>query len=376
MASLSTPRLISSETSRAKVHVDWFLVLAVSILMIAGLLSLFSVDSARSGPPQFKKQILNTIIGIAPFLLFFKIGPGFWRKAAPYLYGVNIALLLAVFKLGVTVKGATRWLNIGPLQFQPSEVAKLIAVLTLAAFFAGRQDRIDKPSTFFLSFLYLAPPLILVFKQPHLGATLVLLTIWLSVSLAAGVKMRYIFGTVLAAVLVMVVAIKVPGVLSQYQLDRVSGLFEKDEQGKGYQALRAQIAFGVGGVLGTGFRQGEQKAGGYIPEQHNDFIFTVIGEEGGLVGCTIILSAFGLLFYRIWLIMFRAAEPYYRMLAGGVLAIIGFHAIANIGMNLQLLPVVGLWLPFLSSGGTAIWLCLACVGLLLNIQMRERESLF
>jgi rod shape determining protein RodA len=136
------------------------------------------------------------------------------------------------------------------------------------------------------------------------------------------------------------------------------------------------LAFGVGGIEGTGFRNGEVKKGGFIPEQHNDFIFTVIGEEGGLIGCTLVLAGFGFFFFRAWLIMFRATEPFYKMMAVGIMGTLAFHAIVNMGMNLQILPVVGLWLPFMSYGGTAMWLCLSCVALLLNIKRHERPVLF
>ncbi|MFN8221055.1 MAG: FtsW/RodA/SpoVE family cell cycle protein [Fimbriimonadales bacterium] len=357
-------------------RIDFWMVLAVAFLMLVGFLSIYSVDYVKSGSGQFKKQVINTLIGLGPFALFYFVDPSMWRRAAKGIYVANVLILLLVLKMGSTVKGATRWIEIGPLQFQPSELAKLFMVLTMASFFASRLDRIDKISTYALSFLHLAVPLILVYKQPHLGASLVLVTIWLAISLAAGVRLRFVFGSVLAVVMALGIAFSIPGVLSDYQKNRVIGLFEKDEKGKGYQALRAQIAFGVGGLTGTGYLQGQQKQGGFIPEQHNDFIFTVIGEEGGLAGCTMVLAAFGLLFYRIWLVLFEAAEPYYRMVAAGILGLLAFHTIANIGMNLQLLPVVGLWLPFLSSGGTAMWLCLACIGLLLNIHSRRRESMF
>jgi rod shape determining protein RodA len=149
-----------------------------------------------------------------------------------------------------------------------------------------------------------------------------------------------------------------------------------DRQGKNWQTDRAEIAFGVGGVSGAGFGNGQQKAGHFIPEQHNDFIFTVVGEEGGLIGCTLVLAAFGFFFFRVFLIMHLATDPFYRMIAAGIFAILGFHTFVNIAMVLQIVPVVGLWLPFLSYGGTALWLCMACVGLLLNIRRREKPLLF
>lgn len=366
----------SSRQARIPRPTDGWLILAVLALLAVGLMSLYSVDHARPELGQFRKQVMNTLIGIIPFSLFYFVEPSFWRRAASVLYGFNLAVLTFVLVKGSTIKGATRWIDVGPMQFQPSEMAKLFTILTLASFFATRTDRVRTFGTFALSFVHVAIPLALIFKQPHLGASLVLLTIWLAICLAAGVRVRFVVGSIVTAVVALGLAFSVPGVMSSYQKDRVRAMFIHDEQGDSYQTERAKIAFGVGGLTGTGYLQGSQKKGGFIPEQHNDFIFTVIGEEGGLFGCTLVLCAFGLLFYRMWLIMFQSVEPYYRMVAAGLLGLLAFHTLANLGMNLQLLPVVGLWLPFLSSGGTAIWLCLACIGLILNIHARRRESIF
>jgi rod shape determining protein RodA len=356
---------------------DWWLLAATLLMLSIGLVSLYSVTFGRDQPGIFYRQVVRIIIGLGPFAVFWLINPGFWQKIVRPLYVINVVMLALVLALGSTGGGAQRWLQIGPLEFQPSELAKLLTVLTLAAFFAGRQKHIKKISTFALSFVHIAVPLLLIFKQPHLGGALVILAIWLSISVIVGVPSRFILTAIALALGAFVFAYNTPGLLKPYHKSRINALIMGgDEQGNAYQAVRAQIAFGVGGVMGTGLGNGEQKQAGYIPLQHNDFIFTVIGEEGGLIGCTLVLGAFGFFFYRVWLVMFRATEPFHRMLAAGILGILAFHTIVNIGMNLQLLPVVGLWLPFLSAGGTAMWLCLACVGLLLNIRSRERPILF
>ncbi len=153
-------------------------------------------------------------------------------------------------------------------------------------------------------------------------------------------------------------------------------MFSNDSKKGNYQTDRAEIAFGVGGVSGTGYLKGEQKMGHFIPEQNDDFIFTVIGEEGGLIGCTLVLAAYGFFFYRLWLVMFFASDPYYKMIVGGLFASLGFHMFVNIAMVLHIVPVVGLWLPFLSYGGSAMWMCMSAVALALNIRARERPILF
>jgi rod shape determining protein RodA len=335
---------------------------------------------------QFPKQVLNVALGLVPFGILLAVNPRVWLRHASVLYLANLGLLVMVLLAGKQLKGAQRWVELGPIQFQPSEMAKLLIVLTLAAFFATRQDSIHRLSTFVLSLAHVVVPLLLILRQPHLGAALVVLVAWLAICLVARVPLKFVGGAFgIAAALVLVVFL-VPNVssafLHDYQQSRVDSMRERilggaaDEQGSDYQIVRAQLAFGSGGVMGAGFLRGEQKRGGFIPDQHTDFIFTVIGEEFGLIGCALVLGLFGLFFYRIWLVLLHATEPFSRMVVGGILAVLAFHAIVNIAMVLQLLPVVGLWLPFLSYGGTAMWLCMGSVALVLNIRMREKPLLF
>lgn len=363
---------------RAKLprHFDWWLLSSAVVLLAIGLMSLFSVDSSLANGAHFKKQILYVSVGIVPLLIMYFVEPNFWRRFAKPLYVVNVILLALVLFLGHSAGGSQRWIQIGQFAFQPSELAKLLTTLTLASFFASRQGRIEQFSTFALSFLHVLVPLLLIFTQPHLGATLVVIIAWLSISLAAGVPLKYLIGTFVLVILALAMAIRIPGLLHSYQRERVRAMFHANQKGNAYQAMRAQIAFGAGGVTGAGYMHGTQKQLHYIPEQHTDFIFTVIGEEGGLIGCTLVLIAYSALFYRIWLLTVTAQDPFFRSIAAGLLGIISFHTIVNLAMNLQLLPVVGLWLPFMSYGGSAMWLCMASVGLLLNIKRREKPVLF
>jgi rod shape determining protein RodA len=379
MAGISTsPTARAGEQRRPRF--DAWLLLSTLVLTTIGLMSLYSEGTARDGGSDFRKQLVFAVIGLAPFLIFATIHPKVWLRGSHVLYAINVVALLAVRFLGSTKKGAERWIELGPIQFQPSEMAKLLTVITLSAFYATRQESIRQLSTFLKSFLHILPILILILMQPHLGAAMVIVISWFAISLVSGVQVKHL-GAALAVFLALAGAVlTIPAVSSKvlhgYQQDRIQGLSGKDSKGKNWQTERAEIAFGVGGVVGTGYLKGEQKAGHFIPEQHNDFVFTIIGEEGGLVGCTLVLAAFGFFFYRVWLVMFMASEPFYKMIAGGIFAALFFHTFVNIAMVLQLVPVVGLWLPFLSYGGTALWLCMACVGLLLNVRKREKPLLF
>ncbi len=358
-------------------RIDWLLVLSAAILMLVGLMSLYSEGWHKEHGGNFGKQVFNVVVGIVPFAFFLLVHPKMFKKYSHAIYIVNVFMLAIVLtRLGFHEMGAQRWITLGPIRFEPSELAKLFTVFTLASFFADRQDSIRKFSTFGLSFLHVAVPAALIFKQPHLGAALVMLAIWLAMSITAEVPMQFIVGFVAIALVLFGFIWATPGVLNDYQRKRVEGLLQKNDKDSGYQTLRSEIAFGAGGVSGEGFLRGEQKQARFIPEQHNDFIFTVVGEEGGLIGCSLVLLAYGFFFFRVWLVMLDATDPYYKMLIAGLIGMLAFHMTVNLGMILQLLPVVGLWLPFLSYGGTAMWLCMSCVALLLNIRRHERPVLF
>lgn len=349
---------------------DWGLVAASLVLVGFGLLSLYSRGIGRSDG-ILEKQLIRMAVGIVPFLIFYLVDPSWLRRTSWGLYVVNLGLLLMVLVAGDRGGGAQRWLNIGPLEFQPSEMSKLLLVITIAAFFANRSQHTDRLSTFILSIVHLVPPVMLVFAQPHLGATLVLVTAWVAICILAKVPWRFLFG-ILAIFVVLAAAVwSIPGILKDYQRGRIEAMRVDDVHGKDYQQTRAAIALGSGGVTGAGFLRGEQKAGRFIPAQHTDFVFTIVGEEGGLVGASLVLAAFAFFFYRLWRLMVTEPDPFRHFVLGGIFAVLAFHTVANLGMNVGLTPVVGLWLPFMSYGGTAMWLVMACVALALNIGRRQ-----
>ena len=375
LAGLSPMPGYGSEQRRVP-KVDWLLVIATLFLIGIGMMSLYSEGYTHDNGANFKKQLLNTAIGLLPFSVFAFTPPIIWRRAVNFIYGLNIVTLLAVFVVGAHTKGAERWIQAGPIQFQPSEMAKILTVLTLAAFYANRQHLMQKPSTFWLGLLHISVPFALILSQPHLGAAMVILVSWIAISLVAGVPAKNfaLFG---AALVLVVGVLGFSGkLLHSYQVERLLGMTSHESKGKSWQTDQAEIAFAVGGVTGVGFLHGERKAGHFVPEQHDDFIFTVMGEEGGLIGCTLVLAAYGFFFYRLWLVMLQATDPSYKMIVAGLFAALSFHTFVNIAMVLHILPVVGLWLPFISYGGTAMWMCMSSVALALNIRKRERPLLF
>lgn len=379
MASLGHDSAYVVDPNRTNKRFDVWLFVSAVILLGFGLLSLYS-QGYKNRDTQFPKQLFNAVVGLGPFFLMFAVKPRVWMRLARPLYVFNVLLLAAVLLVGSSKFGAQRWIQLGPIQLQPSEIAKLLTVLTLASFFASRQDQIDRWQTFALSALHIAVPAFLIFKQPHLGGAAVIVVIWLAIATIAQVPAKFLLTAIGVLLLGATLILSVPALRSKflhgYQNDRIGAMTKMDRQAADYQTWRAEIAFGVGGLSGSGFLKGEQKASNVIPFQYNDFVITVLGEEGGLIGCLIVLGCFAFFFYRLWLAMWGSSEPFHRMIAAGVLALLAFHTLVNLAMVTGLIPVVGLWLPFFSAGGTALWLCMACVGLVLSARRQERPVLF
>jgi rod shape determining protein RodA len=348
--------------------------MATAALLAAGLITLYSIDHGH-GTAHFRNQLINAGIGAAVFFACYKTRTQWWRVLVWWIYGASVAMLAAVPVIGVEINNAVRWLEVGPIQFQPSEIAKIGLILVLADFFARRWQRRHEFSTFAISAAIAAVPAGLHALQPHLGGAVGMMVIWFAVTLVAGVSWRILLGTV-GAFLALAVGLYVSGALPSHAYDRIEAMTSEDPQGSNWQKERALIAVGNGGVLGTGYLNGDQKAAGYVPEVENDFAFTVVAEEGGLVGSLLLLGAFAFFLSRVWFVSYRSSKPFGQLFAAGVLGLLGFHIVVNLGMVLGLTPVVGLWLPFISQGGTALWLCLAMVGILTGLSHDESSKFF
>lgn len=343
------------------------------LLVLLGTLAIFSV-SRSDDPGLFKRHLMLMAIGAVPFAVFFVTPPSLLRRLSAVFYILNLLMLGGALAKGQSEGGAQRWLNVGPIQFQPSEMTKILVVLTLATFFAVRQDQISKLSTFVLSFLHVLPSLLLVFMQPHLGATIAIVVAWLSISVVAYVPWKYILITIAGAVGLFIFAINTPGILREYHYRRMREMFIASNAQDRYQQFQAEVAIGTGGIEGKGFLKGDRKQSGSVPVQSTDFIVTVPAEENGFIGISLLMVAFGAFFFRGWQLALQMQDRYSRMVTIGCLSMLGFHLIVNLSMNTGLGPVVGLWLPFISYGGTALWLTLSCVGVILNLSIRAEEE--
>ncbi len=354
---------VSLRRPKGHQHDPWLLVSA-GLLTVTGFLAIYSVT-----PRAAFKQMIFAALGVLVFLVFNRVKLDWWRSVATPLYVLNLLMLTATLFVGSSVGVAQRWIQIGSFQFQPSELSKVLLAITLAAYFANRQDKVTHVSTLVGAILHLAPVLFLIYAQPHLGATLAVLFMGVAAAIYAGVPWKF-FPLVTACTVLLGVALwTTPGLMSEYQKNRGKDLWTKvvkkevDRKGKDWQTTNSIIAIGSGGVSGEGYLNGPQKELGLIPVQESDFVFSVIGEEGGFIGSVTVLALFGFFVYRVWLRAFRARTAMGRITSGALLAVLVFHFVVNMAMVLSIGPVVGLWLPFVSSGGTALWMCFASVGL-------------
>lgn len=368
--------------------VDWLLVALVTALALLGLVLVASATQARLGDrPSWlfvTKQATFMVAGLALAVVLAFSDPAVIQRAAPYLYVVNLALLLAVRLFGRETLGAQRWLQVGPADVQPSEFSKLILIVTLAALIARWERGVDGWLAFFKAGLYVLPPFGLVLIQPDLGTSLVYVAIFMGMAYAGGMagwRVVAVGGLGLGTAIGWIVAhlrYGVPILLKEYQLRRLIVFTnpEVDPLGAGYHVLQSEIAIGSGGLTGRGLFSGSQNQLNYLPEQHTDFIFSVLGEELGFVGAALVICCYLAILWRAARAMAEARDRYCSLLAGGIISMLVFHVLVNVGMTMGVMPVAGVPLPFLSYGGSSLLTNSAAIGLLLNVGMRRRKILF
>jgi rod shape determining protein RodA len=334
---------------------------------------------AQGANPQgfLYRHVFNIVIAAVLMLAAARLDARLLRLFGPVVYLASLAGLLAVFAVGSTINGAKAWIRLGGgFEVQPSEFMKLGLIVGMAVLFAqraGERDEEQPPGTkdVLLAMGLIAVPLALIMVQPDLGSAMVLGCAAFGVLIAAGVRARWTVGLIVVGVLVVVIALK-SGVLQPYQLDRFKTFTDpnRDVKGVAYNVTQAHIAIANGGLFGTGLFSGPQTNGGFVPEQRTDFIFSVAGEEFGLVGGGVVIALFGLLCWR-GLRIAREADDAGRLVAVGVVCWLAFQAFQNIGMNLGLTPVTGVPLPFVSYGGSSMFAQGLALGLLQAVHRRS-----
>jgi rod shape determining protein RodA len=351
-------------------HLNWGLILLVSTAASIGFAMLYSAANADL-EPWASRQMARFALGVVLMLVTALIDIRFWLRMAYPIYGVCLLLLAAVEIAGSIGMGAQRWIDLGFIQLQPSEVMKIALILALARWFHGVEaEDVSKPRSLAVPLALMLAPTAMVMRQPDLGTAMMLLAcggvmLWL-----VGVRM-WIFAAVAAAV---VAAVPVAWqFLHSYQKDRILTFLnpENDPLGAGYHILQSKIALGSGGVFGKGFLGGTQSHLNFLPEKQTDFIFTMLAEEFGLVGGVAVIGLYGLLIAYGTYIAWRSRSQFGRLLALGLTTNFFLYVFINIAMVMGVLPVVGVPLPLISYGGTAMLTVLIGFGLTMSVWLHR-----
>ena len=372
-----------SQSSSYLRRMDWVLVGAALALSVIGSLLVWSATQgklAETGldPQSFlKKNLINIVVGIAFAVLISRFDYRLLRAYTPILWGASILGLILVLVHGSRINGAKAWIALPAGQsVQPAEFAKIAIILGMAMILSEKRDAENEPRDIDVAFALgvAGIPIALILLQPDLGTVMVIATIVFGIIAVSGAKARWLIGILVGGALVAFVAIQV-GILKQYQLDRLTAFTDPSQNGRttGYNTQQARIAIGSGGMFGTGLFHGPQTQGHFVPENQTDFVYSVAGEELGFVGAALIILLLGVILWRAIRIALRASDLFGRLVATGVATWIAFQAFENIGMNLGIMPVTGVPLPWVSYGGTSMFASWLAIGLLVNVHLRAQE---
>jgi rod shape determining protein RodA len=350
---------------------DWVLLTCLLCLAVLGMITLYAAVH-QGGAGLWQRQFMYWGLGLLVFLILCFVPLRILGLSCWPLYMLALLLLILVPLLGDVQMGARRWLHLGAINLQPSEIMKWALMLVMANWFATREARSAVDLGFAL--LLFVIPAALIVNQPDLGTTIVILFATTAMLIAAGLPWRWFGMAVIAAFAAIPVLWHF---MHGYQKKRVLTLLDpqSDPLGAGYHVIQSTIAIGSGGLFGKGFLQGTQARLHFLPEQHTDFIFSVLAEEGGFIAATLLLLLYAILITRILVISQRAHSRFASLICIGVAAIFMLYIVVNIGMVSGLLPVVGLPLPFISYGGSALVTMLAALGLVMRVFIESKDNI-
>lgn len=357
-----------------------FVTIGVTIILIG--ISLLIIGSATHvntpGEDRYwyvQRQGLFAVVNVVFIFLMLHFDYKSLNKYANVLYVVNLVMLLAVMFIGQSALGAQRWIQIGPINLQPSEFSKLIMIISLAHILDKRQNQLNSLKDLIPIFVFVGIPFLLVLKQPDLGTSLVFLAILFGMLFIAGVNLKHLGFIVAGGMALMPIFWHF---LKDYQKKRLTVFMDPnvDPLGSGYHIIQSKIAIGSGMLFGKGLFAGTQSQLNFLPENHTDFIFAVIGEELGFVGSVIILCLYFILLYRGIKIAGAARDNFGMLLATGITSMLTFHVLVNVGMTAGIMPVTGIPLPMMSYGVSSLTTNLVSIGILLNIYMRRQKIMF
>ncbi len=381
MTVLPMGRLAVSRSRVVVPRLDWTLFGAAGLILTIGTLLVWSATSTNDVLTQgdstayLHKHLVNIVIGLVLAAAVMATDHRWVRIVTPLVYVASIVGLLLVLVMGTTINGSRSWLMLGGLSIQPAEFAKLAVVIGMAMIIAertesSRQRRVGMVDVALMGVIAGIPALLIIL-QPDLGTMLVLSATVFGVLAVAGVPRRWLVSLFAGGVTVAVLAVSL-GLLKQYQINRFMAFTDPglDPRGAGYNTTQARIAIGNGGLFGQGLFDGSQTKSRFVPEQHTDFIFTVAGEELGLIGAGFLILLFAVLLWRALHISFNADDMFGRVAAAGIACWFAFQTFQNVGMCLGIMPVTGVPLPLVSYGGSSMFASMMALGLLQNIAMR------
>ena len=349
-------------------HIDYPLLLGILLLMSFGLVVMYSASGQSFA--MMDRQAMRMALALGVMFFIAQIPPRTFETLAPLMFFCGVLLLLGVLFFGESSKGAQRWLNLGFIRFQPSELLKLAVPLMIARYI-GRRTLPPTFQTLLISLTMLCIPTILIAKQPDLGTSILIAASGIFVIFLAGISWKIIFSAIctLAAFLPILWFF----LMREYQKVRVKTLFdpESDPLGAGYHIIQSKIAIGSGGIMGKGWLQGTQSQLEFLPERHTDFIFAVIAEEWGLKGILALLLLYLFIIGRGLFLASKAQTAFGRMIAGSIVLSFFVYVFVNIGMVSGILPVVGVPLPLISYGGTSMVTLMAGFGILMSIHTHK-----
>lgn len=351
---------------------DLWLFIATLLLMFTGFAMVYSATKGVGGLERlYVQQMIYGAIGLGIMFVLAVVDYSLLEHFSWPFYIIALTLLVAVLFKGKSLYGAQRWLELGPITFQPSEPAKILITIALAAYFSRLGEKVKLFRYILLSMAMVAIPASLVYLQPDLGTAIVLVVIWLALAWQGGVKLSHL------GILGLVGLLLSPPIwfsLKDYMRKRILIFLNPNlDPGANYNLQQALIGLGSGGLFGKGFARGSQSQLQFLRVRHTDFIFSVIGEELGFAGAVLVLSLLFVVIWRFFLIASRAKDKFGALIATGVGAMLLFQVMVNVGMNLGLMPVTGIPLPFISSGGSALLTFLAAEGLVQSISMRRKK---
>jgi rod shape determining protein RodA len=349
-------------------HIDSSLLLSLLAVCAAGLVVLYSAAGENLG--MFLGQAARVGLGLVVMTALAQVPPRVMRIVAPFLYAIGVLMLIAVAVVGDTAMGAQRWLDLGFVRFQPSEIMKIAVPLACAWYLHDRPLPPDLKTIVVVAIAILVPTG-LIAEQPDLGTALLVVAGGALIILLAGLQLRYIIGLSALGLAAVPVAWHF---LHDYQKQRVLTFLnpQTDPLGAGYHTIQSQIAIGSGGIFGKGYMNGSQAQLEFLPERSTDFIFAVIGEEWGLVGCGVLMALYMMVIARGLYIASQAQDTFSRLIAGSLTLTFAVYVFVNTGMVAGLLPVVGVPLPLVSYGGTSLVTLMAGFGILMSVHSRRK----